>query len=53
MWVVSAALMLVWFVLAVLFHKHGYVHILLIAALSVFGVEFIAYRKTRYHSKSK
>ena len=52
MWVLSAALFAVWFILKFLLHKGGYVHILLIASLSIFGVQLLAYRKTQYHKTS-
>ena len=52
MWAASGALLLVWFILKFILHKGGFVHILLLTAISVAGVQFIAYRKTRYHRSS-
>jgi hypothetical protein len=52
MWALSAILFLVWFVLKFLLHKGGFVHILLLGAISVFVVQLIAYRKTRYQRLS-
>ena len=52
MWAVSGILLLFWFILKFILHKGGFVHILLIAAISIAGVQFIAYRKTRYHTSS-
>ena len=52
MWVVSAILFIVWFILKFLLHKGGFVHILLLSAISVFVVQLIAYRKTRYQRLS-
>jgi hypothetical protein len=49
MWAASGALLLVWFILKFVLHKGGFVHILLLTAISVGVVQFIAYRKTRYH----
>jgi Flp pilus assembly protein TadB len=49
MWIISAGLAIVWFVLTFLLHKAGYVHIILIAAISIFVVQFTAYRNTQYH----
>jgi len=49
MWFVSAALLILWVILRVFLHKGGFVHILLISAISVFVVQLMAYRKTRYH----
>ncbi len=52
MWLFSAALLLVWFILKFALHKGGFVHILLLASISVFGIQLIAYRKTRYQNIS-
>lgn len=52
MWLVSGLILLVWIILKFALHKGGFVHILLITALSVAGVQFIADRKTRYHRPS-
>jgi hypothetical protein len=52
MWIVSALLFVIWFVLKFLLHKGGFVHILLLTAISVFVVQVLAYRKTRYHRLS-
>jgi uncharacterized membrane protein len=52
MWALSAILFIVWFVLKFLLHKSGFVHILLLSAISVFVVQLIAYRKTRYQRLS-
>jgi hypothetical protein len=49
MWAATGALLLVWFILKFVLHKGGFVHILLLTAISVGVVQFIAYRKTRYH----
>jgi len=49
LWKISAVLALLWVVLTFLFHKGGYVHIILIGAVSVFFVQFVHYRKTQYH----
>ena len=52
MWALSVVLLLVWFILRFLLHKGGFVHILLVSAISVAGIQFLAYRKTRYHTRS-
>ena len=49
MWIAFSILMAVWFVLKVILHKGGYVHIILIAAVSILVVKLIAIRKTQYH----
>lgn len=52
MWVVSGILFVLWFVLKFVLHKGGFVHILLLSAISVFVVQLMAYRKTRYQRLS-
>jgi uncharacterized membrane protein len=52
MWALSAILFIVWFVLKFLFHKGGFVHILLLGAISIFVVQLLAYRKTRHQRLS-
>jgi len=52
MWAVSAILFIVWVVLKFFLHKGGFVHILLLGAISVFVVQLLTYRKTRYHRLS-
>jgi len=49
LWFVSAGLFLVWFVLSVFLHKSGMVHLLLMAAIAIFVVQFAAFRKARHH----
>lgn len=53
MWTISLVLALVWLVLTVLLHKSGYVHIILIAALSIFVVKLTGYRNTQYHKTNR
>ncbi len=48
MWLVAAMLMAIWFVLKFLLHKGGFVHILLLTAISIAVVQLMADRKTRY-----
>ena len=45
----SGGLLALWFTLTFFLHKGGYVHILLIAAITVLGIQLLAYRKARYH----
>ncbi len=52
MWVLGAALLLVWLILTFLLHKSGFIHILLLSALSIFVIQLAAHRKTKYHEKS-
>jgi hypothetical protein len=49
MWVASAIILTVWFVLKFVLHKGGYVHILLLLGISILVVQVVAYRKARYH----
>ena len=48
MWVFNAVILILWFVLKFVLHKGGYIHILLITSISIFGVQLLAYRKARY-----
>jgi hypothetical protein len=48
-WLAALILFLIWFVLRVIFHKSGMVHVLLLSAIAVFVVQLAAVRKTRYH----
>lgn len=48
-WLAALILFLAWFILNVVFHKTGMVHILLVSAIAVFVVQLAAVRKTRYH----
>jgi hypothetical protein len=50
MWALSAILFIIWFILKFLLHKGGFVHILLLGAISIFVVQLLAYRKTRFSS---
>lgn len=52
MWVISGGLLIFWLILKFLLHKGGYVHILLVGAISVLVVQLIAYRKAQYHKTS-
>ncbi len=49
MWALSGILFVIWFVLKFFLHRGGFVHILLLTAISIFVVQYITYRKTRYH----
>ena len=54
MWFAVGLLMAIWFVLKFILHKGGFVHILLLTAISIFVVQVMAHRKTQYHaSRSK
>ena len=50
-WLTALLLFLIWFVLNVVFHKSGMVHILLLSAIAVFVVQLAAVRKTRHHQR--
>ena len=49
MWPVFTGLMILWFILKVFLHKGGYVHMILIGAIAIGGVQLLVDRKTRYH----
>ena len=52
MWPAVAILLIVWAVLKFAIGKGGFVHILLLTAISVAIVQFLTDRKTRYQNKS-
>jgi hypothetical protein len=52
MWVLSGALLLIWFILKFVLHKGGFVHILLLCGISVFVIQLAAYRKTKYQQNT-
>ena len=49
MWVAFSILMALWLILKFVLHKGGYVHMILIAAITIMVVELIARRNARYH----
>ncbi len=53
MWRVFTGLMILWFILKFILHKGGYVHMLLIGALAIGGVQLLVDRKTRYHKSQE
>lgn len=48
MWIVGSSLLIVWFILKFVFHKGGFIHMLLLTGISILVIQFVAYRKTRY-----
>jgi len=48
MWIAGLSLLVVWFVLKFVFHRGGFVHILLLTGISILVIQLVAYRKTRY-----
>ena len=52
MWIAFTILMVLWVLLKFLLHKGGYVHMLVVAAISIAVVQIIAERKVRYHKTS-
>ena len=49
---IGVGLLILWFFLKFGLHKGGYVHIILVGALSLLVLHLIAYRKTQYHKTS-
>ena len=52
MWIAFTILMVLWVTLKFVLHKGGYVHMIVIAAISIAVVQLIAERKNRYHKHS-
>jgi hypothetical protein len=53
MWVASGLLLVVWFILKFLLHKGGFVHMLLLFSITLAVIQFMAFRKTRYHTSGR
>jgi hypothetical protein len=51
MWVAFTILMVIWAVLKFVLHKGGYIHMFLIAALSILVVQLIADQKLRNYKR--
>ncbi len=47
LWWVGTAFLVAWLVLTFLMHKAGFVHILLLASISLLVVQLAAHRKTK------
>ena len=52
MWPVVAILLIVWAVLKFAMGKGGFIHIVLLTAISMAIIQFLADRKTRYQNRS-
>ena len=52
LWWVGSGLLLVWFILTFVLHKRGFVHMLLLAGISILIVQIAAYRKAKYQQRS-
>jgi hypothetical protein len=50
--IISTALLVVWFILKFPLHKGGYIHVLLVGAISVLVIQLLASRNARYHKTS-
>jgi hypothetical protein len=48
LWWVATGLFVAWFVLRFIVHQKGMVHLLLLSSISLFVVQIMAYRKTKY-----
>ena len=47
LWYIASGLFLVWLIMYVT-HPKGWIHLLLISSFSIFFVQILAYRKTKY-----
>jgi hypothetical protein len=48
LWWIATGLFVLWFVLRFVVHQKGLVHLLLLSSISLFIVQLLAYRKTKY-----
>lgn len=51
MWITGSGLLVIWFLLKFVFHKGGFVHMLLLAGISILVIQLVADRKTRYQRR--
>ena len=51
LWWVGSGMLVLWACLKFGLHKKGLVHLLLLTAISLLVVEFVAYRKTKYQKQ--
>jgi hypothetical protein len=52
LWWVGSGLLVVWLILLV-FHPRGWIHLLLLSGITVLVVQIAAYRKTKAAAKSR
>jgi hypothetical protein len=52
MWIAFTILMALWVAFKFLLHKGGYVHMFIVAAISIAVVQLMAERIVRYHKTS-
>jgi len=52
MWIAFTILMVLWIILKFVLGKGGYIHMIVVAAISIGVVQLIAERKNRYHKAS-
>lgn len=48
LWWIGAGLIFFWFILGVVAHQRGWIHMLLLAGIAILVVQIAAYRKTKY-----
>jgi hypothetical protein len=44
-WLIGIALVLIWFVEKFILHKGGFIHILLLCAIAIFVIQWVARRR--------
>jgi hypothetical protein len=47
-WKVGSGLLIAWTILHFFLHKRGWIHMLLLAGISLLFIHWMAYRKTKY-----
>jgi hypothetical protein len=52
LWLIGIGLVVAW-ILGVIVHVGGWVHLLLLSGLSVLLIQVMAYRKTKFSQKNK
>jgi len=53
LWITGTLLLILWLIAALLLHKGGMIHLLVISALSLFVVQFAQDRRTKEYKESQ
>jgi hypothetical protein len=52
-WWIGSGLLVFWFLLRFVIGKKGWVHLLLLAGITVLIIQLTAYRKTQYENRAR
>jgi hypothetical protein len=52
LWITGGICLAVWFILKFVFHKGGFIHIVLVSAITLFVIQFVQDRRTAEYKRS-